>query len=238
MEKQQVMNSTKQALIWDLPTRIFHWSLATCFFGAWITHEMEASGFWLHTIFGYSALVLVLWRLGWGYIGTRYALFRNFIAGPRSTLAYLRAEASDPSTIQVGHSPTGGWAIIAMLALIGLQACSGLLNGGELLMEGPWFHAVPGWAKDFAHEFHELNFNILLGLVGLHLAAILFYAVKRKRNLLPAMITGYSKAGGDSQGVGSHRLLPALLLLALAALIVWTIVSLAPPPSADPMDMF
>ncbi|MCJ7555909.1 MAG: cytochrome b/b6 domain-containing protein [Gammaproteobacteria bacterium] len=232
------MNSSKQTLVWDLPTRIFHWSFATCFFGAWITHEMEASGFWLHTIFGYSALALVLWRVGWGFIGTRHALFRNFISGPRATLAYLRADSSQPLAAQAGHNPAGGWSIIVMLALTGLQACSGLLNGGELLMEGPWFHTLPGWAKDIFHEFHELNFNLLLGLVGLHLAAILFYAVKRKRNLVPAMVTGYSEVGGNTQGIGSQKLLPAMLLLVLAALIVWAIVGLAPPPSTDPMDMF
>ena len=232
------MNSGRQILVWDLPTRIFHWSLATCFFGAWITHEMEASGFWLHTIFGYSALTLVLWRLAWGFVGTHYARFRNFVRGPAATLAYLRAATSRPLTAQVGHSPSGAWAIIAMLALIVLQAGSGLFNGGELLMEGPWYHAIPGWAKDFFHELHELGFNTLLGLVGLHLAAILFYAIRKKQNLVPAMITGYSQAGGDSSGIGSQRLLLAAFLLALGALTVWTIVALAPQPSMDPMDMF
>ncbi len=232
------MNSRKSILVWDLPIRIFHWSLATCFFGAWITHEMEASGFWLHTIFGYSALTLVLWRLAWGFMGTRYARFRNFVTAPAATLAYLRAVTSRPKPEPVGHSPSGGWAIIAMLALIGVQASSGLFNGGELMMEGPWFHTLPGWAKDFSHELHEISFNILLGLVGLHLAAIVFYAIRWKRNLVPAMLTGYSETEGHSPGLGSQKLLLAVFLLALAALAVWTIVALAPQPSMDPMDMF
>lgn len=232
------MNSSRQILVWDLPTRVFHWSLATCLTGAWITHEMEASGFWLHTIFGYSALTLVLWRVAWGFMGTHYARFGNFVRSPAATLAYLRTATSRTLPAQVGHSPSGGWAIIAMLALIAVQAGSGLFNGGEFLMEGPWYHTIPGWAKDFFHELHELGFNALLGLVGLHLAAILFYAVKKKQNLVPAMVTGYSPSNGNAPGIGSQRLLLAVFLLALAALAVATIVYLAPPASMDPMDMF
>jgi cytochrome b len=229
------MEKQNKILVWDLPTRLFHWSLATCFFGAWITHEMEASGFWLHTIFGYSALALVLWRIAWGFLGSRYARFSNFLTTPRAALDYLR---SAPEVEPLGHNPAGGWAIVAMLGLVAAQAISGLFNGGEILMEGPWYQAVPKWIQELAHEFHEVNFNLLLGIVGLHLGAIALHWVKRRHNLVPAMLHGYRTGKSGTEGIDSHKAWIAAALLALAVVAVWFIVSSAPPASTDPLDMF
>jgi cytochrome b len=239
LEEQLLMSAEEKILVWDVPTRLFHWSLVICFVGAWITHEMEVSGFWLHTIFGYSALALALWRISWGLVGTRYARFSHFLASPGAAMNYLR---NAPAVEPVGHNPAGGWAIMAMLALVTAQAVSGLFNGGEILMEGPWYHAAPKWLQGLAHEFHEINFNLLLGLVGLHLGALLLHWVRRRHNLIPAMITGYRdsqhSASDDARGIGSHKALLAAFILAIAVLVVWAVVSLAPPASTDPLEMF
>ena len=200
---------------------------------------MEASGFWLHTIFGYSALTLALWRISWGFLGSQHARFSDFLARPGAALSYLR---NAPAVEPLGHNPAGGWAIVAMLILFTAQAISGMFNGGEILMEGPWYHVAPKWAQELAHEFHEINFNLLLGLAGLHLGALLLHWVQRRHNLIPAMITGYRDrqdgAHGDARGISSHKTWLAMFLLALVVLAVWAVVSLAPPPSTDPLDMF
>lgn len=232
------MNNAQKTLIWDLPTRLFHWLLAICFAGAWISHEMEVEGFQIHTFFGYSIMTLVLWRLGWGLIGTRYARFSSFVRGPRAVFRYLGGAGQQSQGTEVGHSPSGGWAILAMLGLLLAQAGSGLGNGGELLMEGPWYGALSDTYRDVAHEIHEIGFNLLLGLVALHLAAILFYRVRHGRKLVSAMLTGKADTGPGARGIRSHGIWRALVLLALCAAAVWSLVNGAPPPVMDDMGFF
>lgn len=232
------MSAAQKTLVWDLPTRFFHWSLAICFAGAWISHEIGVEGFEIHTFFGCSILTLVLWRLCWGVFGTRYARFLSFVRGPRAVFRYLGGGEEHHGVADAGHNPAGGWAILAMLALLVAQAGSGLANGGELLMEGPWYHTLSSTYRNLAHEIHELGFNLLLGLVGLHLAAVLFYRVRHGRKLVSAMLTGKQDTSPGVPEISSHGLWRALALLALCAALVWALVSAAPPPPIDGMDFF
>ncbi len=232
------MDGAKKTLIWDLPTRLFHWFLAFCFAGAWISHEMGVEGFQIHTFFGYTIMTLVLWRVAWGVLGTRYARFSSFVKGPRAVLRHLGASKQEDKGPEAGHDPAGGWAILVMLALLAIQAGSGLANGGELLMEGPWFHTLSENYRNLAHEIHELVFNLLLGLVALHLAAVLVYRVRHGRKLASAMVTGRQETGPGAQGINGHKALQALGLLALCAGLVWALVSAAPPPPLEGMDFF
>jgi len=232
------MSAAQKTLVWDLPTRLFHWFLAFCFAGAWISHEMGVGGFQIHKYFGYTIMTLVLWRVAWGVLGTRYARFSSFVKGPRAVFRYLGTGEEKQGAAGPGHNPAGGWAILAMLALLAAQAGSGLGNGGELLMEGPWYHTLPGTYRNLAHETHELGFNLLLGLVGLHLAAVLFYRVRHGRKLVSAMVTGRQETGPGTPEISSHGLWRALVLLALCAGLVWALVSAAPPPPLDGMDFF
>lgn len=232
------MHGAKKTLIWDLPTRLFHWFLAFCFAGAWISHEMGVEGFQIHTFFGYTIMTLVLWRVAWGVLGTRYARFSSFVRGPGAVLRYLGASKLGYKAPEAGHNPAGGWAILAMLALLAIQAGSGLANGGELLMEGPWFHTLAENYQDLAHAIHELVFNLLLGLVALHLASVLYLRVRHGRRLASAMVTGKQETGAGAQGITGHKALQALGLLALCAGLVWALVSAAPPPPLDGMDFF
>lgn len=232
------MDSAQKILIWDLPTRVFHWLLAICFAGAWISHEMELAGFRIHTFFGYAILTLVLWRLGWGVLGTRYARFSSFVRGPRAVFRYLGGNPGQDRSTAAGHNPAGGWAILAMLGLLAAQAGSGLGNGGELLMEGPWYHALSETYRDLAHEVHEVGFNLLLVMVGLHLGAVTFYQLRYGRKLISAMLTGRADAGPGAREIDSHGLLRALALLVLCAGAVWALVNSAPPPAMDSMEYF
>lgn len=232
------MDKAQKTRVWDLPTRLFHWCLAICVVGAWLSHEAGLNGFVWHTYFGYSIMVLVLWRVGWGALGSRYARFASFLRGPRVTWRYLVALRKGEPGSSPGHNPAGGWAIVAMLGVLTAQASTGLANGGELLMEGPWFHSLSEGMRDLAREVHEVNFNLLLGLIGLHLGAIVFYRVKYGKRLVGAMITGKKKTQAGSEDMGASRPWLALGLLALAITLVWGVVSLAPPPAADSLNMF
>lgn len=219
--------------VWDLPTRLFHWALVSCIAGAWITHEMGASGFEAHTWFGYTALTLALWRLGWGLAGTRHARFASFIRGPGKVTAYLRAAARGEAAKTTGHNPAAGWWVLLLLALVLSQGLTGLFNGGELLMEGPWFHTLDRDSAKLVEEAHELGFNLILALALLHLSALAFHRWRLGERLVAAMVTGRKSSGEPGEGIGGDRWPWALGLLALAAALVWALVYLAPPPPVD-----
>lgn len=173
---------------WDAPTRLFHWLLVGLIGFSWWsaeTHHMD----W-HQLSGLAVCGLLVFRVLWGLWGTSTAQFRHFVRGPRAVWAYLRGRA--PGTI--GHNPLGGLSVIALLLALGTQVVSGLfavdIDGIE---SGPLSHLVDFEQGRLAARAHAVSFNIVLGLVGLHVLAILFYLVARRRNLTAAMITGFQK---------------------------------------------
>jgi len=206
--------------VWDLPVRIFHWSLPPLMATAWISAELEALE--VHEWCGYTMLVLVAFRIVWGFVGSRRARFSDFLRSPGAALRYLRGEEPDTE----GHNPAGGWAVVAMLALLLAQGVSGLFNSDDAGFAGPLRHAVDESVAGALAEWHEINFNLLLALVALHIGAVVFYLVKRKRNLIRPMLTG-----GESSSAGppAPAWLAPVLIAALAALLWWGL-SLAPQP--------
>jgi cytochrome b len=192
-------------LIWDAPVRVFHWLTALCFAGAYVTAESEA---WrlVHVTLGYTMAGLVVFRLAWGFVGTRHARFADFLRGPSAVLRYARSLAAGRPEPHAGHNPAGAWAIVALLALaLGVAAF--------------------GWAtySDFggetAEEVHEALANLMLGIVGLHVAAVLLSSWLHRENLVAAMISG-RKPAPPGQGIRRARRGIALLLLA-AVLGFW-----------------
>jgi len=221
--------------IWDLPTRLFHWSLVLVLAGSWITHELGLEWTRVHMWFGYTALTLVLFRIIWGFVGPAHARFSNFLAGAVRTREYVRAwrEGSPPK--YTGHNPLGGWAIVAMLVSIVIQAVTGMFNTDDIMYSGPWHWTASKGVAEAAHEIHEINFNVLLGLIALHLAAIASYWLRWRRNLVTPMFTG-RKAVGDadpSAAIMGNRLVIAAVALGVAAATVWLVVAMAPSPGAE-----
>lgn len=205
MNKETIVQ-TKRILVWDLPTRVFHWSLALSFLGAFVTAESERL-IDLHQAFGYTMLGLIVFRLLWGVVGTRYARFGEFAFGPGKVARYLASLVRGAPQRFVGHNPAGSWAIYAILALSVLAGATGwaTLNdiGGHML-----------------EELHEGIANMLLGLVFIHIGGVLVSSLLHRENLVRAMITGM-KSGNPSEAIRSAR---PLLGLVLAAGIVayWT----------------
>jgi cytochrome b len=191
-----------KALIWDVPTRAFHWLLAMSFAGAFVTAESERYRD-LHVMLGYTMLGLVAFRLVWGLIGTRYARFASFAHGPRSVLTYVKSMFTRAPQHHAGHNPAGSWAIYALLGLSLLAGASGYATFNDI--GGHWMEDV-----------HEAFANVLLAVVFVHIAGVVVSSIVHRENLVRSMLTGL-KSAKPGEGIRyRHRLIGAALVAAVA----------------------
>ena len=200
----RVTTQKQWVLVWDLPVRVFHWLLVISFAGAWLTAESEAQQM-LHYAFGYSACALILFRIVWGVIGTRYARFTHFIKGPTDTWHHIKLLFTGKSSLRfssnLGHNPAGALAMISLMFLV-------LLIG----ITGYWI--VKDYYGDFMSDAHETIANIALGVVIIHVLAAVIMSYMQKENLVKAMVTG-KKQGTPSQAIrGPLNLVGIVLALA------------------------
>ncbi|MBK9615635.1 MAG: cytochrome b/b6 domain-containing protein [Uliginosibacterium sp.] len=222
--------ATRKIRLWDLPLRLFHWSLLLLVVGAVVSAEIadEVSGAmdW-HPRFGYAILTLLLFRLIWGFVGGTHARFSNFVRGPAAVAGYLRLFRTHRAP-SIGHNPLGALSVVALLTSLLLQAVSGLfLNVEDFGIEGPLFKHVSNAVADVFWEIHEINPGVLIALVALHVAAILFYRIVKREDLVTPMLTGNKRvpeghAESEAQGGSVIR---GAVVLALAALAVWFIAN-------------
>lgn len=195
MNKQRI-------LVWDLPTRVFHWLLAGSFAGAFLTAESERYRD-IHVVLGYTVLGLVVFRFLWGVIGTRYARFSSFPIAPRSVFQYLKSLFTRSPQHHVGHNPAGSLAIYAILALALLAAATGYAAYNEI--GGEWLA-----------QLHEGAANAMLSLVVIHIGAVIVSSLIHRENLVAAMLNGY-KNGRAGDGIRrKHWFVAAAVLLATA----------------------
>jgi len=217
-------------LVWDLPLRLFHWLFASSILASWYTAEFDYMEvhFWL----GYFTIGLILFRLIWGFIGPRHARFASFLARPPAVWLYLKGVTNRSSPQTVGHNPLGGLMVIAMLVLTGLQAATGLVATDDIIWAGPYNPAVSGDTAEAMTSIHHLNFNVILGAIVLHLAAIAFYAFGKRQHLVPPMLHGKKLASivPEHEAIASSQLLKAAIVIAVSGGAVWWLVSAAPPP--------
>lgn len=190
----------KQAImVWDMPVRVFHWLLVICFAGAWLTSESERLAM-IHYAFGYTACLLVLVRLVWGVIGTRYARFSQFLKSPKAVIEHFMAMLRGHPHHDVGHNPAGGLVMFVLMLLILLIGFTGYLTVKEFF-------------GNFASEMHEAVASLVLGLVIVHIIAAIGMSVIEKQNLVRSMVTG-KKKGFPEQGIRYPQyLIGALVLL-------------------------
>ena len=174
--------------VWDLPLRLFHWLLVLCLVGSFVTIKVGGSWTDWHFRFGYTALALIVFRILWGLVGPRYARFSSFVFSPAAIFAYLGNTAGAPRTL--GHSPLGALSVFALIAVVAVQAAAGLFTSDDVSMEGPLARLVSSAAVERASWLHHVNELIILGLIGLHLAAILYYRAFRRQSLVRPMLTG------------------------------------------------
>lgn len=214
--------NAQRVRIWDLPTRLFHWSLAALVVFSIVTAHVGGAWIDWHFRSGYAVLALVAFRIAWGFVGGRHARFASFLRGPSGVSAALRGEPAPTA----GHNPLGGLSVVAMLALVGAQAVGGLFANDDIASEGPLVRLVSKATSDTITTLHRINEKLILALVVLHVAAIVFYLWRKRTNLVRPMITGDksdvdpAQAARDDTGLRVR----AAVLLAICAAAVWWIV--------------
>jgi cytochrome b len=193
---------SQRILVWDLPLRIFHWALAACFLGAFLTAESERQRD-LHILFGATIAGLIAFRVLWAFVGTRYARVAAIRQSPASLRRYVASLLRGAPERHVGHNPPGALAIPALLGMCLATAASGWALHADL--GGEW-----------VEEAHEALAFATLALVGIHVVGVLASGFLHRENLVRAMITG-TKHGEPGEAIASARPLVALLLVAAIA---------------------
>lgn len=214
-----------RARVWDLPTRLFHWTLVALIAFSWWTAEEKQLE--LHMYSGLAILTLLLFRLLWGVFGSSTARFAGFVRGPATVFRYLgRMKSWKP----IGHTPLGALSVLALLGILFFQVGTGLFQtDDDGLVEGPLAPLVSYDFAEGAHDLHEDSFNVLLVLIGLHVAAILFYRVVLGKRLVGPMISGRTQLDEGVEPMRPGRGWVAVLCLVAALAATRWIIAGAPP---------
>ena len=212
-----MMNKKNKTLIWDVPVRLFHWLLVIaigyCWYSVEILEDMDH-----HFIAGYCVLTLIIFRIVWGFIGTKHARFKAFMYSPKTIFTYActllsKKPKSQDTPAYVGHNPLGALSVFALLFVVALQAITGLFSDDEYYTFGPLNDYISRSLASLMTEIHYTNFNIILGFVGLHICAILFYVLFKKENLITAMFTGKKSIDQPALAIKHSMLIRAVTLL-------------------------
>lgn len=203
----------RRILVWDMPTRVFHWLQALSFGAAYLTAFSERLRNY-HVALGYILLGLLVFRLLWGFVGTRYARFRSFLFNPKEIVAYLLTMVKGKPVHYLGHTPVGSMSIWLLLSL-GIFIC---LTGVAALQDD---------ASDVVIEMHGVATNVMLGVILLHLIGVLMSSILHRENLVRTMITGFKRVPGQESFVsagsdeGIRRSYNWLGVLMVAAVIIF-----------------
>ena len=215
--------------VWDLPTRLFHWTLATCVIASIVSAQIGGNAMVWHFRLGYVVFTLLAFRILWGLVGGHWSRFANFIYAPSAVLRYWRGHSHAHEHHEVGHNPLGAFSVFGLLALLALQVGTGLFADDEIANTGPLIKFVSGSTSLAMTKWHKTGGQwLIIALVLLHVAAIVFYLVRKKRNLVRAMVSGDKSLVGVVPAAidnGRSRML-ALLLVAVCAGLVWWLISL------------
>ncbi|MGZ3236600.1 MAG: cytochrome b/b6 domain-containing protein [Burkholderiaceae bacterium] len=210
--RPQVQLELTRIRLWDLPLRLFHWSLVAAVLIAIVTAKLGGDWMELHGKAGLAILGLLAFRLVWGICGSTHARFRNFVPSPAKIRAYINGQWKG-----VGHSPLGALAVFTLLGLLAAQVVTGLFANDDIAFNGPLFTLID---KDFSDKItgwhHQLS-NLLLALIGLHVVAIAFYVWVKKNNLVKPMVTGWKEVpAGEHARQGGWVALVASVLIAVS----------------------
>ena len=196
-------------LVWDVPTRLFHWTLVGAFVLAYLTSESERWQLW-HITAGYVFGFLLLFRVVWGVIGTRYARFSDFVSGPRAVRRYLGTLLTRHPAHYIGHNPAGAWAILAILGLGALTVLTGWASFNDY---GDWIG-----------ELHEAIVNLLLLVVIMHVAGVVVSSLLHRENLVRAMVNG-RKMGLPTDAIRYPQWIIGILLITTLLIFIWALLT-------------
>jgi len=220
--------------VWDLPVRLFHWTLVILITTSYLTGQAGGAWMTIHFWSGYSILTLLLFRIAWGFVGSTTARFSDFVKGPSAALRHLTELAGTDRPREAGHNPLGGAMVVVLIFGVLAQAVAGLFSADTDTgtVNGPLAPLIADKWIDRFTEFHEFWVNVLLVLVSLHVLAAIMYLLWKRQNLIAAMIHGYKPVDDvvmpgkqpPSLAFASGKL--AIALLIACAAIVYFIVRL------------
>jgi cytochrome b len=229
----QVENGRR--LVWDWPVRIVHWGLVVSILGAFITNRLGVSYFPYHAFLGYTVIVLVVFRVCWGFVGPRHARFSSFVKGPKAVLRYIHASGRGWKTRHAGHNPLGAAMVLLLLGLLAAQAAFGLFANDEILEAGPFAGLVSKGVSLDLTSLHRKLFYVIAGAAGLHIGAVLWHWRVKGDNLVGAMITGKKPAHlvERHEEIRSSRGLRAVALVLVIGHAFALLLQYAPPTEFD-----
>ncbi len=216
------MSEPRPLPVWDLPTRLTHWLFVGCIACSWWTAEERLMDW--HRYSGYTLLGLLVFRIYWGFAGGSTARFRHFFRGPGAVLDYFKLPREQRARI-IGHTPLGGWSVVVLVLAMIVQVTLGLFATDiDGLESGPLSHLVSfDGGRAFAAA-HELSFDVLIVLIGVHVVAILFHLFYDRNDLTSPMLSGRKRVAGEVDGMRPAPVWRLWTGVALATLVVWFIV--------------
>jgi len=218
------MSSTdRKVLVWDIPTRLFHWLVAALVATAYVTWRLN----WMnwHVRAGYAVLAAVLFRLLWGFFGSDTTRFARFVAGPGAAARHLAHALRREPDRQVGHNAAGGWMVLLFLLLLLAETLTGLYVNNDVADEGPLTELTPASVANAITALHWIIWDALLAAIVLHVLAIIAYAVVKRHNLVTPMITGRKSLPVSVPAPHMTGSVRALILLGCSALAVAALVN-------------
>jgi cytochrome b len=214
----------KKIRVWDLPLRLFHWTLAVLVITAILAIKL-GDVMELHLVAGGGVLALIAFRIVWGLVGPRYARFSSFLHGPSTIAGYV----GGGKTKYLGHNPLGSLSVFALLGLLLAQASTGLFSNDDIAFDGPLVKFISKDVSDRITWLHaEIGATLIYVLSGLHIVAIAYYYFFRKQNLVTPMITGDQEVDVDAESASDSwgvRLFAVAVFL-LCATMVYYLVTL------------
>jgi len=225
--KSSMQNTATPAriiLVWDFPTRLFHWLLVIFVIISFVTGTIGGNTMQYHQCSGFAVLVLILFRLIWGVVGSGESRFVAFVRGPSAVLRYAMTLLRRDSPHYLGHNPLGGWSIIAMLSALLVQAATGLFANDDIATQGPLYGWVSKATSDELTRIHRLNQEVIIVLVSIHVLALLFYFFYKRENLLKPMITGIKQWSGAESEPVTRRTWIAAAITGLVGMAVYFLV--------------
>ena len=214
----------RPVLVWDVPTRLFHWLLVILVITSATTAKIGGNLMTTHMLSGYLVLTLLLFRLAWGVVGGHHARFAAFVYGPKTVLRYAARFTRMDAPRYLGHNPLGAWSVVAMLAALVLQVSTGLFASDDIFTQGPLYPLVSNGTSRMLTRIHNINAMAIGGLVVVHIAAVLFYLLVKGENLIKPMFTGLKMWHGEAPPWGGS-LWTAALVTGISGALVYLIVS-------------
>ncbi|HEX7558249.1 MAG TPA: cytochrome b/b6 domain-containing protein [Usitatibacter sp.] len=216
--------------VWDLPTRIFHGALAALVVFSFATGKVGGGWMEWHVKSGCTILTLLVFRLAWGIVGSRTSRFTGFVTGPRAAIRYARETFAKRHPFTPGHNPLGGWMVVFMIAILLLQAATGLFADDEIATQGPLAAKVSDALVSRLTTIHKYNVWLIAAAVGLHLVAVSTYQWGLKVDLIGPMVHGWKRVPAGLSPAEPTRASPilALVVLGAAAAAVYALVVIYP----------